>query len=923
MQLIDDKDIDIAAICETWLTDKANTTTAFIKEYGYDIFHDFRNDQRGGGVALLLKSSIKSWPVKPCSSFSSFETVIRMIKSGTSKTIIAVIYRTGALTTHFNKELDLLLSDISTRSDSFMVLGDLNIHFNEKGVPKQALDIFTSYGMKKVINEPTHISGQSLDQLFIYSLDNQVSCSDLLIDSTHRLGSDHFPIFLKLNLNLQKKYFKTINYRAIKSMNKDQFTTDFENLLKNIKMSGSFKVSVMSLKESVSSLLDDYAPYQTKSISVVDRAPWFDQEYRELRKLRRVAESKKYRSGTDYLHYKKLCTQANTLANQKKKDYLQKKISGSSHKTRTLYKLVNRVLDRKQDSVLPDFTGDIQQLSEDFNQYFIEKIDNIRKNIPLKSQPSVSDAPTTLLFEFEPTSESEIKTIIEESGLNCSQSDILPASLYKDNLYSMLPTLVKLVNLSLCTGSMDGAKIADIIPLIKNDSLDPNVLKNYRPVSNLTFLGKLIERVVLKRLSNHLDNNGLNCPEQFAYKKNHSTETLLIKIVNDVLIAADEKSATVIMLLDLSAASDTVDHNLLLRILKHEIGIRGTALAWFTSFLKDRAQRIRLGNNISESITIKFGVPQGSVLGPVLFNIYIRSIYRLVQKLSFDIIGYADDHQIFKSFLSANQVEVLSLQLRNCFYVIEQWMARYFLQLNSLKTQIIILGPTNVLKEVEISGVALKSSTNIMFVSTVKSLGFMIDSKLTFNDQIVSLKKKCFHTLRNLRKIRCLLQEKDIKIVVNSLVLSCLDYCNALFIGAGERHLDQLQLIQNAATKAITGKYKYEHLGNDLQNLHWLTIRKRIVFKIALLAYKAIMGTAPIYIQDMFRYTHYGYSIKLTTAFAQTQYGQRSFSYIAPRIFNRLPSSITSKHDLKDFKCSLKTYLFNLPVTDLEKLYRQ
>ena len=390
-----------------------------------------------------------------------------------------------------------------------------------------------------------------------------------------------------------------------------------------------------------------------------------------------------------------------------------------------------------------------------------------------------------------------------------------------------------------------------------------------------------------------------------------------------MLIAADERSATVIMLLDLSAAFDTVDHNLLLKILKYEIGIRGTVLAWFTSCLKDRTQRIRLGNNTSESITIKFGVPQGSVLGPVLFNLYIRSIYRLVQMLSFDIIGYADDHQILKSFITAKQVEVLSIQLKNCFYVIEQWMARYFLQLNSSKTQIIILGPTNVLKEVEISGVALKSSTNIMFVSTAKSLGFMLDSKLNFNEQIVSLKRKCFHTLRNLRKIRCLLQEKDIKIIVNSLVLSCLDYCNALFIGAGERNLNQLQLIQNSATKAITGKYKYEHLGNDLQNLHWLNIRKRIVFKIALLAYKAIMGTAPIYIQDMFRYTHYGHSIKLITPFAQTKYGQRSFSYIAPRIFNRLPSNITATHNLKDFKCSLKTYLFNLSITELEKLYRQ
>ena len=923
MQLIDDKDVDIAAVCETWLTDKANVTTAIIKDYGYDIYHDFRNDQRGGGVALILKSSIKSWSVRLCSSFSSFETVIRMITSGTCKTIIAVIYRTGTLTTLFNKELDILLSDISTRCDSFMVVGDLNIHFDEKGVPKQALDILTSYGMKKIINEPTHISGQPLDQLFIYSLDNQVTCSDLFIDSIHRLGSDHYPIFCKINLNPQKKYFKTINYRAINSMNADQFTADLELQLKNMKISGSFRASVMFLTESVGSILDGYAPFQTKTISVVDRAPWFDQEYRELRKLRRSAESKKNRSGTDYLYYKKLCTQANVLANKKKKDYLAKKVSGSSHKTRTLYKLVNRVLDRKQDSALPDNTGDLKQLSEDFNQYFIEKIDKIRNNIPLKSLPSVSDTPTSFLFEFEPTNESEIKTIIKESGVNCSQSDILPSSLYKDNLDIMLPTLVKLVNLSLSSGSMDGVKTADIIPLIKNDSLDSNVLKNYRPVSNLTFLGKLIERVVLKRLNNHLNRNGLDCPEQFAYKKNHSTETLLIKVVNDVLIAADERSATVIMLLDLSAAFDTVDHNLLLKILKYEIGIRGTVLAWFTSCLKDRTQRIRLGNNTSESITIKFGVPQGSVLGPVLFNLYIRSIYRLVQMLSFDIIGYADDHQILKSFITAKQVEVLSIQLKNCFYVIEQWMARYFLQLNSSKTQIIILGPTNVLKEVEISGVALKSSTNIMFVSTAKSLGFMLDSKLNFNEQIVSLKRKCFHTLRNLRKIRCLLQEKDIKIIVNSLVLSCLDYCNALFIGAGERNLNQLQLIQNSATKAITGKYKYEHLGNDLQNLHWLNIRKRIVFKIALLAYKAIMGTAPIYIQDMFRYTHYGHSIKLITPFAQTKYGQRSFSYIAPRIFNRLPSNITATHNLKDFKCSLKTYLFNLSITELEKLYRQ
>ncbi|KAL5261774.1 hypothetical protein ACHWQZ_G007466 [Mnemiopsis leidyi] len=163
--------------------------------------------------------------------------------------------------------------------------------------------------------------------------------------------------------------------------------------------------------------------------------------------------------------------------------------------------------------------------------------------------------------------------MIQDAGIKTSPNDLLPHQLYKENIEILKPALLKLINLSLSTGNVEGVKLADIIPLLKDDSLDPNVLKNYRPVSNLCFLGKLIERVVLKRLNEHLNKQGLRCPEQYAYKKDHSTETLLIKITNDLLIAADEKSATVVMLLDLSAAFDTVDHNLLLTILEKEIGI--------------------------------------------------------------------------------------------------------------------------------------------------------------------------------------------------------------------------------------------------------------------------------------------------------------------------------------------------------------
>ena len=183
-----------------------------------------------------------------------------------------------------------------------------------------------------------------------------------------------------------------------------------------------------------------------------------------------------------------------------------------------------------------------------------------------------------------------------------------------------------------------------------------------------------------------------------------------------------------------------------------------------------RSQRVRLGNVTSETICIKFGVPQGSVLGPVLFNLYIRSIYNCVKKLGFDISGYADDHQILKSFMPNEQLSLLAIQLDNCFNTIKSWMSDYYLKMNDSKTQIIIFGPSKVLGDIRIRGLNT-TGTAIRFVSTVKNLGIMMDSHLTFEKQVVELKKKCFRTLRNLAKIRFLLTQDQLKVIVNSLEL--------------------------------------------------------------------------------------------------------------------------------------------------------
>ena len=214
---------------------------------------------------------------------------------------------------------------------------------------------------------------------------------------------------------------------------------------------------------------------------------------------------------------------------------------------------------------------------------------------------------------------------------------------------------------------MDGLKSAVLLPLIKelNSTVDTDNFKNYRPVSNLLFISKLIERVVQRRLEQHMNRNGLISDKNYAYIKNHSTEHLLLKVANDLYHAFDENRPSVVVLLDLSAAFDTVDHNKLLHILEHDIGIVGTSLKWFESFLKGRSQKVKIGEEYSEILELLYGVAQGSVLGPQLFKIYIRSLYKYVEATKFEIEGFADDHQLIKQFLISLQVKALGADIQN------------------------------------------------------------------------------------------------------------------------------------------------------------------------------------------------------------------------------------------------------------------
>ena len=307
--------------------------------------------------------------------------------------------------------------------------------------------------------------------------------------------------------------------------------------------------------------------------------------YKKERALRRKFEKQWKRLGTlsskeSYVKQRDYCV---SLANSKMKTYYSN-LSASTDNPSILFRKVSQLWNKKKVKALPDGYSNYHDMANDFNSFFSDKITNIRESLINEhagletAEQTIDYDHATTLLNFDPTTLDELTEIVSEMDIKTSFDDPLPAPLLKSSLSTLLPYIKELVNLSLSTGNIDGLKESIINPILKKLSLDKNIKKNFRPIMNLQFLSKLIEKVVLKRLTNHMDANNLHCHNQFGYKKKHSTETMLLQIVNDVLVGFEQKSGTILILLDMSAAFDTVDLGKLLSILEHKMNIRGTAL---------------------------------------------------------------------------------------------------------------------------------------------------------------------------------------------------------------------------------------------------------------------------------------------------------------------------------------------------------
>ena len=327
-------------------------------------------------------------------------------------------------------------------------------------------------------------------------------------------------------------------------------------------------------------------------------------------------------------------------------------------------------------------------------------------------------------------------------------------------------------------------------------------MNNYRPVSNLCFIAKILEKLVLSQVSSYLNSHNIYNTCQSAYRPGHSTETALLKVVNDLFLSLDKGNISVLALLDFSSAFDTIDHPILAHRLHSDFGFTDTVLQWFSSYLTDRTHYVSLSNYCSAFTHVHSGVLQGSVLGPMLFTMYIKPLSAIIDSHSIIHLSFADDIQFHMSAPSDRISELLH-SMQSCISDVKAWATANILKLNDNKTELMIVTSKRTKHLHSLPTSITIGNAQIPFKKSVNNLGFTLDCHLTMNAHVTNIARTCYFELRRLASIRRFLTSTATATLVSAFALSRIDYCNSLLFGSTHDVTSHLQRIQNYAARII------------------------------------------------------------------------------------------------------------------------
>jgi hypothetical protein len=898
-----------------------------------------------GGIVVISAADVSLSPINDVNRPTTFEMLCVRAVTGRFSATVVVIYRPGstAVSQKFFDELAVVLDRVAIYQEPIYVVGDMNIRLDrcDDHDADQLRLLVDCYGLVLHDTVPTHQLGGTLDVVISHGNVGRpasVSVEDVGLSDHFLLRWEASAIRPTLNsVTIQSRQWSRLDmdhFRSAISTSRlcqpDTWPTDIDDM-------------AVLYDDELNRLLDQLLPLRQFVRRPRPSDPYFDKECRDAKRLSRrlerayaaacrqvsatAAESGSSRSPDEatatamaakeaWYNQRRLYRQ---LRRHKSKDFWRKKIDADQADPRKLWRSVDDLLGRGR---LPASSAiDVEALS----RYFTEKVEKVRSSTSDAPPPTFSHNRSGVSFStFSPVNVDDVIIAVRRLPDKSSAADPMPTAVMKQVADLIAPYIAELFNRSLTAGHFPAVfKEAFITPIIKKAGLDTTDVSSYRPISNLSVLSKLLERLVVRQLMEYLTAADLLPTLQSGFRPGHSTETAVLQVLSELLEAVDRGDLGILILLDLSAAFDTVDHDILLQRLRLTFGVHGITNRWFQSYLHGRTQYVRRGATRSSTTRLLCGVPQGSVLGPVLFILYTMDLILLIEQHDMSPHLYADDTQIGGS-CRPNDVNALSSSIAECTSDVASWMRSNRLQLNSSKTEVLWCATNRRRLQLPTSALLIDGVT-VDPVTSVRDLGIFIDADLVMKTHVQRTVSRCFAVLRQLRQIRHLVPPTTFQTLVVVLVLSRLDYGNGVLIGLPAYLVRRLQSVLNASARLICHLRRSDHITDVLVNLHWLRVPERIQYKIAVLTYKVLHGTAPRYLGPLTRVVDLPGRRCLRSAssdrlvvppYKLSTIGSRTFKVASAQIWNGLPEDVTSSPTLSSFRRRLKTYLFRLSYPD-------
>ena len=778
--------------------------------------------------------------------------------------------------------------------------------------------------LHQLITKPTRLTSDSatLIDLLITNKEEMVLDSDVIPSPI----GDHEAIIVTLNLRKPKKQPIVKTFRSLKNYSQERICNMVMNEIPNLNgilSTDNVSSQVKILTNVLNKCIDECAPIETKIISRPPK-PWITDNIKEKIEVRDKLQNdiKQVHNNIDAVmlrnNFKEKKKEVKDDIDNSMKQHYRNELKNNKKNFSTSWKIVHSILTNNYHKESQIDNEDLTDKAEKFNEYFAnvgrktyERTQiELGRNNPNEQTNEPNIVTGNHLYSFKPSPVDCDTVILVISSLkdsNAYGSDGIPLRFIKDTLYMIVFYITVIVNTSIATNVYpEPWKNPHVVPYFKSGDRDE--ISNYRPISLLPVLSKILEKIIANQLSAYLESNNLISNSQHGFRPKLSTQTALSTISDKIFDNMDKKKISLLLLLDLSKAFDSVNHNILL----NKCETLNVDPSWFKDYLHNRLQSVRLNNVVSSPMSVGFGVPQGSILGPILFNVYVNDLKNVLHDCF--IVQYADDTQILIDDHIDN-LEDLIQRAEEVLHRVKVYFQMNGLLLNEKKTQCIFLGSRQYISRIrddihiDFNGEVIKP------MESVKNLGVHFDKYMTFDKHIDELHKKVMGTLIYLNRLKNYFEPETRLIVVQSLVLSLINYCFIVWGSTTNVCINRVQKLQNFAARVAIGTVrKHEHISPFLLILGWLKMKDKYTFDVCVLVFKVLRNLVPDWLYDFITADSItGITTRqannLVPIRATTCMGSRRINTIGPQLWNSLPESLKDVESLEVFKNKLKKYL--------------